>query len=101
MAGLRPWKEPSPASTNQGQSWAGAQLRESGIAVRIRRAVAALEPNLVRSVPFRPFDEKLRVERNPSLRACVELHHPTLDSLRVELLVDRPIERIGEVDALA
>ena len=50
---------------------------------------------------LRPVDEELRVEGDAAIRAGVELHHPAVDALGIELRVDGAIERVGEVDALA
>src|SRR5437588_711512 len=73
----------------------------SRIAVRIRRAVAAFEPHLVRQLSLGPGDEEFRVELEAAIGAGVELHHPAVESAFVELAVDRAIERIGEIDAPA
>src|SRR5947209_15245893 len=70
------------------------------IAIRIGRAVAALQADLMRPMALRPIDEELRIERNPAIRARVELHHPAVDSLGIELRIDGAVKRIGEVDAL-
>src|SRR5690349_14614489 len=69
------------------------------IAIGIRGAVAALQANLVRTLPFRPVDEEFRIEGHAALRLDVELHHPSIDALRIELRIDRAVERIGKIDA--
>src|SRR5262245_36624303 len=71
----------------------------SRIAVGVRRAVAALKPHLVRAVRGRPLDQELRIESDATVRAGVELHHPALDAVGVELRVDGAVERVREVDA--
>src|SRR5262245_18796538 len=71
------------------------------IAVRIRRAVAALQPHLMRELTLRPGDKELRVEGNAARRIDVELDHPAVETALVELRVDRAVERIGEIDPLA
>src|SRR5262249_10491508 len=73
----------------------------SGIAIRIRRAIAAFEPNLVRPVRSRPLDEELLIEGYAAIRAGVEFDHPTLDAVRIELRIDGAIERVGEIDPLS
>src|SRR5215831_15912235 len=78
-----------------------ADLVTSRIAIGIRRAVAALQPHLVRSVPFRPIDEELGIERDTSRGPGVELDHPAVDPLRIELRIDRAVERVGEINAPA
>src|SRR5947209_18922847 len=55
----------------------------------------------MRSMALRPIDEELRIERNPAIRAGVELHHPAVDPFGIELRIDGAVERIGEVDAFA
>src|SRR4051794_9044875 len=75
--------------------------RPSWVAVGVRRAVAALQPDLMRKVTLRPVEEELRVAGDPTVLADVELDHPAVQALVVELLVDGAIERVGEVDAPA
>src|SRR5688500_11605269 len=70
----------------------------SGVAVGVRRAVAAFQPHLVRQVALRPFDEKVRVELDAASRLRIELHHPTVAAVVIELLVDGAVERVGEID---
>src|SRR5262249_21654565 len=60
----------------------------SWIAIRIRRAIAAFEPNLVRSVRSRPFDEELLIEGHAAFWIGVELDHPTLDAVGIELRIN-------------
>jgi len=64
----------------------------SRITIRIRRTVAAVEPDLVRSMVLRPFDEEFRIERNAVFGLCVELHHPAVDSIGIQLRIDAAIE---------
>src|SRR5206468_2404617 len=71
------------------------------IAIGVGGAIAAFEPNLVWSMRFRPLHEELLVEGDAALRLGVELHHPALNPLGVELRIDGAVERIGEVDAPA
>src|SRR5438552_2263487 len=52
----------------------------SRVAIRVRRAVAALEPHLVRTMRLRPLDEELVVEGDAAGGVGVELHHPALDA---------------------
>src|SRR5215467_3085440 len=115
---------PSAATMIQGHSSAGESLiaadlrptsgipqaqvgRESGgcgasrIAIGIRGTVAALQPDLVRPMSFRPGHEEFRVERKPAIRVGVELHHPAVETALVELRIDRAVERVGEIDASA
>src|SRR5262249_54419642 len=70
----------------------------SRIAVRVGRAVAALEAYLMRPMQLGPFDERFRVECDTPGRLGVALHHPAFDAFGIELLVDGAIKGIGEVD---
>src|SRR5213593_1274565 len=63
----------------------------SGIAVRVRRRVAALQVHLVWPVAVRPLGEEVLVQLDAPLRLRVELGHPALDAVRIELGVDRPV----------
>src|SRR5213075_496056 len=48
-----------------------------------------------------PIDKEIAVELDATLRLGIDLDHPAVDALRVELRVDRAVERIREVDAAA
>src|SRR6516165_8511594 len=72
----------------------------SRIAIRIRGAVAAVEPDLVRSMRLRPLDEEFRIERNAALGPGVELYHPAVDSIGIQLRVDVAVERVCEIHPL-
>src|SRR3954449_3253344 len=67
-------------------------------AVRVARRVAAREANLVRALAG-----ELDVEVGVDLQVAVavELDHPAVDALRVELAVPARVERVRQVDALA
>src|SRR5262245_7749297 len=72
----------------QGRPTAGAPPGAgSWIAIRIRRAVAALQVDLVRQVALWPVDEEFRVERNAAARLGVELHHPAVEAAFIKLSV--------------
>src|SRR5262245_6056879 len=104
IAGLRPWKAPNPARMSAGQASimsgrcpprspavrgiARGSTCRSRIAVGIRRAIAALEAYLMGTVRCRPAHEKPLVEGDAALGLGVELHHPTLDAIGVELRID-------------
>src|SRR5258706_10814659 len=70
----------------------------SRIAIGIRRTVAAFEPHLVRPVRRRPLHEEFRIEADTAIRLGVELDHPSLDAVGIELRVDGAVQRIGEID---
>src|SRR5581483_1734348 len=48
---------------------------------------------------LRPPHEELRIEGDAPGRRRIELHHPALDALRIELRIDRTVKRVREVDA--
>src|SRR5215469_2476800 len=75
--------------------------RASGEAIGIRRRVAALQAHLMRQQTLRPVDEKVGVKLDAALRLGVDFHHPSLDSVRIELGIDRPVERAGEINSPA
>src|SRR5690242_21771356 len=68
--------------------------------MRIRRRVPAFESHLVRA-RLAEVDEEVRVDGEAAVRGGVELHHPAGESVGVELVVPRAVERVGEVDATA
>src|ERR1700730_13650567 len=53
----------------------------------------------MRSMALWPFDEEFRVELDSALGLGVKLYHPALDSIGIELGIDRAVERVGEIDA--
>ena len=59
----------------------------------------ALQPDLMRPVRLGPGDEELFIEGDTACRIGVELRHPAFDAVRIELLIDGAIERVGEIDA--
>src|SRR5437764_1000230 len=67
----------------------------SRAAVRVRRRVAALQPDLVRALAL-VLDEELRVDVEPAALRRVELDHPPRDPLGVELPVPRRVQRVGQ-----
>src|SRR6202034_193560 len=69
-------------------------------AVGIAGRVAALQPDLVRAAATErvALHEEPLVERDPAAGVRVYLGHPRADAVRVELLVPRPVQRVGEVD---
>src|SRR5690349_17652156 len=48
-----------------------------------------------------PIDEELWIERDPAGGVGVELDHPAIDTLRVELRIDGAVKRVGEINATA
>src|SRR5260370_22233351 len=70
----------------------------SRIAIGIRRTVAAFKPHLVRPVRRRPLHEEFRIEADAAVRLGVELDHPSLDAVGIELRVDGALQRIGEIN---
>src|SRR5690606_10389310 len=68
-------------------------------AERVRRAVAAFEPHLVRAIAVLEPDTELPVELEPAARLRAHHHHRTRYAVGVELPVPGAVERVGEVDA--
>src|SRR5690348_4731034 len=50
---------------------------------------------------LRPIDEELWIERDPAGGVGIELDHPAVDALRVELRIDGAVKRVGEINATA
>ena len=95
IAGLMPWKAPSPAIP--------ARSPRSREAVRVRRRVAALEPHLVRDAAVELRSPGTRGPASippPSARRPAWPPSPSTP-VRVELLVPAGVEPVGDVDALA
>src|SRR4029079_18781469 len=53
----------------------------------------------MRAVALWPGHEKARIELDTAIDAGVELHHPAVEALWIELRIDRAVERISEIDA--
>src|SRR5262249_15950937 len=81
---------PGPAMANW-SSW---------VTIRIGRTVAALQSHLVRAVPVK-LEEKVFAYAQPAARPGVQPRHPATHSIRIELLIPRIVERVGEIDAPA
>src|SRR5262245_19048892 len=104
-------REPQPRPELGGHYTHAGALRAAGraiidsavsrIAIRIRGAVTPLQANLMRPLSFRPVDEEFWVEGEPPRAGGVELDHPAVDPFRIELRVDRAVERVGEINAPA
>src|SRR4029077_5674639 len=70
------------------------------VAIGVRRGVASFQAHLVRAQPVE-LDKELFIEFDPTVWVRIDLLHPTLETIGIELLVPRRVERVGEVDALA
>src|SRR5215469_5076512 len=55
----------------------------------------------MRPMAGRPVDKEIAVELDAAVGLGIDLDHPTVKALGVELRVDRAVERIGEVNAAA
>src|SRR5215213_9799528 len=87
---------------------AGAQLddcRRAGprcdslrIAIGIGRGVAALQPDLMRPLVAK-IEEEVGVEAHPALGVGIELDHPALDAVGIELSIPGQVEGVGDIDA--
>src|SRR5439155_24925199 len=69
----------------------------SRVAERIRRAVAALQVDLMRTFALER-NEKIRIERDAAGRVDVDLGDPSANAVRIELLVQCRVERVGHID---
>src|ERR1700691_5449511 len=76
-------------------------LASSRIAIGIRRAVSAFKTHLVRPVRCRPVHKEFGIESDAACRIGVELAHPSLDAIGIELWIDGAVKRVGEIDATA
>src|ERR1700687_5816017 len=72
--------------------------RPSWVAVGIRGAITALQADLVWTLSLWPVDKELRIEGDAAVGLSIELHHPAVDSLGIELRIDGAIKRVCEVD---
>ena len=52
----------------------------------------------MRALSLRPVDKEFRIESDAAARLGVELDHPAVDPVGVELRVDGAVKRIGEID---
>src|SRR5690242_3493823 len=92
-------RKPAPAIAGAGEDLCAS----GGEAVGVARSVPALQPDLVRAAPAEHFalEEEALVKTDAAALGDVQLGHPGAYAVRVELLVPRTVERVGEVDALA
>src|SRR5258707_11995631 len=87
-----------PSSAAPAAPWGAAcATRCLGIAKGIGRTVAAFQAHLMGAMAFRPIDEEALVEPDAAVLAGIELHHPAVDAVGIELGVDRAIKRVGEI----
>src|SRR5438067_5107458 len=70
------------------------------IAIGVRRSVAPFQSKLVCTHPLK-LDEELFIELHPALRIGINFHHPALYSVRIELLIPRGVQRVGEISTFA
>src|SRR5262245_17664970 len=92
---------PRPASNSHGQDGVIPASRvpsRSRVAIRVGCGVAALQSHLVGQMTYRRLDKESPGQVASALELGVDLDHPALDPVGVELRVDRAIERIGEID---
>src|SRR5262249_46784528 len=70
------------------------------VTIRVRRSVATFQPYLV-GTQLVKLDKESFIQFHAAVGARVDLHHPTLYSIGIELLVPGGVERVGKVHALA
>src|SRR5215218_9680119 len=103
MISLPPWgcccspPSGSAVSSRQTVGTGGCGLR---IAVGIGRGVTTLEPHLMRPL-VAEIEEEVRVEGHPTFGIGIELDHPALDAVGIELADPGDVHEDGEVDAAA
>src|SRR5262245_24248979 len=88
---------PSASSMMSSSRLASCTSRE---AVRIGAGIAALQVDLVRAHAVE-FQKSGAIEFDTAGRAGVDFGQPSLDAVGIELLVPRPIQRVGDVEALS
>src|SRR5258708_24631160 len=86
------------SSTTPSKSAPHASLRVR-IAIGVRRSVSPFEPHLVCTQLVELYKEFF-IELHSALGAGIDLHHPTLYTIRIELIVPWRVERIRKVHAL-
>src|ERR1700730_9376368 len=89
--GLAPPRTASPSRDSGRGTRRAAPARStarwsSWIAERVRGGVAAFQPDLVRPLALES-DEEIRIHGDPTLLVGVDLHHPTLDPVGIELWI--------------
>src|SRR5258708_19981091 len=87
------------SSTTPSKSAPHASLRVR-IAIGVRRSVSPFEPHLVCTQLVELYKEFF-IELHSALGAGIDLHHPTLYTIRIERIVPWRVERIGKVHALS
>src|SRR4029077_7465132 len=68
----------------------------SWIAIEIRGRVAAFEPNLV-AAQVAELHEEGEVSLHSPILVDIELDHPAIDSLGIELLIPGGVQGVGEI----
>src|SRR4029453_4191313 len=98
-AGGKPGPEFGHAAYNEGSNLLGWAPSISWIGIGIRGRVSALQAHLVGEGARRARQEGVFVEFDSALWFGVDLDHPSLDPIGIELPIDSTVERVGEVDA--
>src|SRR5262249_55408298 len=70
------------------------------VAIGIGGSVASFQSKLVGAHSVE-LDKKLFVEFHPAAGVGIDLHHPALYAVGIELLIPGRVKRVGEVDAFA
>src|SRR4051812_27970240 len=98
---------PNATTVSHNAAWPSAitalQSSPSGgrVTERIRRAVAAFEPDLVGAVLRAEIDVEVRIERHASVVTDVAHHLHRGHAVRIELRIPAAVQRVREVNALA
>src|SRR5262245_51657072 len=71
-----------------------------GVAVRIGRSIAALQPHLVQT-RLTCMQEEVRVQFHATSWLGIDADHPSFQQVRIELIIPGTIKTVCQVDAFA
>src|SRR5215208_3158467 len=81
----------------QEQTASARAINRSWVAIRVGGTVSAFQPDLVRAIAIKLYEE-IRINAKAARRVGVQLDHPTLQALGIELLVPGVVERVCKVN---
>src|SRR5256885_13884297 len=71
----------------------------SGVAVRVGRRVASLQPDLMTALLT--MEEEIGIRCQPAGGVGIQLDQPAINPIRVELVLPAPVEPVAEVHPLS
>ena len=101
IAGLMPWKAPSPASTSHGDSAPTDAAQPSSLTGSSRNPTSSRRPRAAPGAAGAPSASRRRSSRRRRCRRSRLTSSFTIqpvDALGIELRIDRAVERVGEID---